>query len=233
MTVDRITRRSISVSLAVHLVLVLIALVRMPWWSSPPPPPTPSVTAVPPSSRGGELVLAPEAQRAPVPALPALTAAQQPQPALPALPVVMPAPMRRHELGNPSEGADDHGRRDAALPKAAASNAGVAAELRGRASAPELSHDDDMRRTAANLLQGLIEAQWIRSWSHHRPAVTNRAVFLEIRHDGRGRILAGRVAPGTTGVEELDRAIGRWLTDGGLVLPPFAAGTCLFKVTLW
>lgn len=234
MILDRIARRSLTVSLAVHLVLTGFALVRIPWWSAAPiDHARPETSSEPlPSAVGGELVLAPTPSRSPQPALPALSADQRSLPALPPLPVVAAGAMRPHGVER-SSGGRESGRSEVVVPSAGGAETGIAAELRGRSSVARLSHDDDMRRTAANLLQSRIEAQWQRAWRRHRQAVTNRTIFVEIRHDGAGRIRSGRVAPGTTGSSELDLAISHWLTDGGLVLPPFSGDTCIFKVSLW
>ncbi|MBA3683748.1 MAG: hypothetical protein H0W72_00655 [Planctomycetes bacterium] len=232
MILDRIARRSLTVSLVVHALLVAIALVRIPWWTAAPADRAQPSPEAPMTVDGGELVLAPTLTPTPQPALPALSPDQRSLPALPPLPVVAAGPMRPLGMEH-SHGEGERGRSEVVVPSTGRSETGIAAELRGRTSVTRLSHDDDMRRTAANLLQGRIEAQWQRSWRRFRQAVTNRTIFVEIRYDAAGRICSGRVAPGTTGSPELDLAISHWLTHGGLILPPFSGDTCIFKVSLW
>lgn len=216
--IDRLTRRALTISLGVHAALLLATFVAFgpsdP--TRPPEPPRPMPAPARPAPTAKPM--------APAPA-PTVRAEDRIQPAAGPLPALGPGghpptvvshrPTDRMAGTTTTRGRDGEGDAPAVLPAATPGQAPTLAALQGRTRNVRL--DDELVRlqTARTMIELAARAEYRRTWSTHSTRITRRDLIVWVQLDARGYVLRGGLFHCSTGVAEVDAAIGRWLNAAG------------------
>jgi hypothetical protein len=220
---DRVDRRSLAVSTALHALVATATLIGSA--ASAPPQLELPQAAPPPQTSATEVILTPERE--------ASSAASAQDPALPTLgardlptfdvPVIAPSPTGLPD-GAGSRGRGGNATAKLELPSVGGIEDSLSKELRARTSSPALDAETDREVTAANFID--IQLRRARpKWRAFEADMTNRLLVLRVRVDAQGRVVEALLDPSnprnTTGVQALDRTIEAWAAT--LSLPPIAA----------